>query len=272
MAHVASRDGTLIEYDRAGSGPAVVLVGGGLDDGSENAPLFPALAGELTVVNYRRRGRGGSGDVRPYALEREIEDLAALIAEVGGPAHLFGASSGGALALEAAAAGLPIARVAVYEVPYAIGEEAIATWREYVARLRSALAAGERQEALALFMRLAGSSEEDLAAAQGSPMWPALLDLAHTLAYDAACLGDGPPPAARLATITRPTLVVTGAGVDPHMAGLSTDFFGLAADAITACIPDARRHTIDRHGHTVDPETLVPLLTGFFYGEQRSGP
>ncbi|MET1007889.1 MAG: alpha/beta hydrolase, partial [Propionibacteriaceae bacterium] len=113
---VTSADGTQIAYQREGSGPAVVLVGGGLDDGSENAVLLPGLAGEFTVYNYARRGRGGSGDTRPYAVERELEDLAALLAAAGGTAHVFGASSGGALALEAAAAGLPIARLVVYDV------------------------------------------------------------------------------------------------------------------------------------------------------------
>src|ERR687892_2660347 len=121
MNHVISKDGTSIAYDRQGSGPPVILVGGGLDDGSENAPLVPELARWFTVYNYARRGRGDSGDTMPYALEREIEDLDALVAEAGGSAHLYGVSSGGALALEAAAAGTGADRVAVYEVPYCLG-------------------------------------------------------------------------------------------------------------------------------------------------------
>lgn len=103
MGHVTSKDGTSIAYERAGRGPAIVLVGGGLDDGSENAPLASALAERFTVYNYARRGRGGSGDTPPYAVSREIEDLDALIAEAGGMAHVYGVSTGGALALEAAA-------------------------------------------------------------------------------------------------------------------------------------------------------------------------
>lgn len=107
MSHVTSADGTTIGYDRLSDGGAtVVLVGGGLDDGSENVPLGAWLASTFTVVNYRRRGRGDSGDVAPYAVQREVEDLAAVIDAVGGRAHVFGASTGGALALEAAAAGL----------------------------------------------------------------------------------------------------------------------------------------------------------------------
>jgi len=122
MGRVTSADGTAIAYERTGSGPAVILVGGGLDDGAENAPLAPELAERFSVYNYARRGRADSGDTPPYALEREIEDLDALIAEAGGSAHLFGASSGGALVLEAAAAGSAVDRAAVYEVPYMVGE------------------------------------------------------------------------------------------------------------------------------------------------------
>ena len=123
MDHVKSKDGTVIAFDRVGTGPAVILVGGAIDDGAENAPLGPALGDRFTVYNYARRGRGESGDSPPYAVEREIEDLDAIITEAGEGAHVFGASSGGGLALEAAAAGLVIDRLAVYEVPYAMADE-----------------------------------------------------------------------------------------------------------------------------------------------------
>src|SRR4051812_39127069 len=108
---VTSKDGTSIAYDRRGSGPALILVGGGLVDRSENAPLAAELAAHFSLYNYDRRGRGESGDTQPYAPEREIEDLEALIAQAGGSAHLYGVSSGGALVLEAAAAGLAIAKI-----------------------------------------------------------------------------------------------------------------------------------------------------------------
>lgn len=124
MNRVMSNDGTSIAYDRQGSGPAVILVTGGLDDGSENAPLADELGRHFTVYNYNRRGRGHSGDTEPYALEREIEDIGALVAEAGGTANLYGVSSGGALVLQAAAAGLAIDRLAVYEVPYMMGADA----------------------------------------------------------------------------------------------------------------------------------------------------
>lgn len=268
MPHVTSSDGTTVGYDRlSDDGPALVLVGGGLDDGSENVPLGEHLAAAgFAVVNYRRRGRGDSGDTAPYAVEREVEDLAAVIEAAGGRAHLFGASSGGALALEAAAAGLPVDRIAVHEVPYLVGEPMVAAWQQYVADLGAVLDAGDRAEALRLFMRLAGSPDEAIAGAEAAPVWPALLELAPTLRYDAACIGAGPPPAERLAAVARPVLLSTGATVDPHSAGLPVDFFGAAADAAAALLPDAQRLTVEVAGHVADPALLAPKLEEFYRG------
>jgi pimeloyl-ACP methyl ester carboxylesterase len=269
MDRVTSRDGTSIAYERQGDGPAVVLVGGGLDDGSENAPLVPELARWFTVYNYARRGRGDSGDTMPYALEREIEDLDALVAEAGGSAHLYGVSSGGALALEAAAAGTGADRVAVYEVPYCLGGDMLRRARDYVERLGPLLAEGRRGDALELFMRFAGSSEEDVAGARSSPWWPGLEATAHTLAYDAACMGDYRPPTARLASIRQPVLVATG-GVSPDaqlgMGGLPPDFFEQAGDAIAASVPRADRTTFQGQGHVADPKAVAPVLARFFNG------
>jgi pimeloyl-ACP methyl ester carboxylesterase len=217
-------------------------------------------------VTYRRRGRGDSDDGRPYAVEREIEDLAAVMDAVGGRAHLFGASTGGALALEAAAAGLLVDRIAVHEVPYQVDDAMVSAWREYRVELDATLDRGDLDEALRLFMRLAGSSEQDLAGAEASPMWGALRALAPTLRYDAACLGDGPPPVDRLARVRRPVLLITGAGVDPRMAGLPVDFFGAAADAAAAALADARRATLPVEGHVADPAALAPVLRAFFTG------
>jgi pimeloyl-ACP methyl ester carboxylesterase len=265
MPHVTSFDGTPIGYDRlSDDGPVVVLVGGGLDDGTENLPLGEYLASDFTVVNYRRRGRGDSGDIQPYEVQREIDDLAAVIGATGGRAHLFGASSGGALALRAAAAGLPVDRIAAHEVPYQLGEEMIAAWRAYTSDLTAALDAGDSDQALRLFMRLAGSPEEQIAAAEAAPIWPALRALAPTLGYDAACLGDGPPPAQLLASVKQSVLLTTGATIDPHSTGLPLDFFGAAADATTALLHDARHVTIEVPGHVADPNLLGPVLTDFY--------
>ncbi|MTD13561.1 alpha/beta fold hydrolase [Nakamurella sp. YIM 132087] len=267
MPHIRSADGTAIGFDVFGNrGPAVVLVSGGLDDGSENVPLAEHLAGDFRAVVYRRRGRGDSGDTPPYAVQREVEDLATVIAAVGGRAHLFGASSGGALALHAAAAGLPVDRIAVHEVPYLLGEEMLGAWRAYTSDLEAALDRDDRDEALRLFMRLAGSSDEQIAGAEAAPVWPALRALAPTLRHDAACLGDGAPPADLLAGVRMPVLLTTGATIDPHSAGLPVDFFGAAADVAAGLVPDARRVTIEVPGHVADPGLLGPVLTDFYLG------
>jgi pimeloyl-ACP methyl ester carboxylesterase len=257
MNRVSSADGTSIAYDRQGSGPAVVLVTGGLDDGSENAPLATELSKHFTAYNYNRRGRGESDNAPVSTIECEIEDLEALIAEAGGSAHLYGVSSGGALVLEAAAAGLAIDRVAVYEVPYSVSVAARQRWREYVERLGPALAEGRRSDALELFMRVAGSSEEDIVQAKDSPHWAGGEALAHTLAYEAVVLGDGQPPTARLAKITQPALIATG-GRD--------DFFEQSADAIASSVPRAERRTLEGQGHVVDPAALASVLERFFAG------
>lgn len=264
MAQVKSNDGTMIAYDRSGTGPAVVLVGGGLDDGSENAAIAAELARHFTVYNYARRGRGGSGDTAPYAVAREIDDIQALIDAAGGSAHVFGASSGGALALEAAAAGLAIDRIAVYEVPYMSDTMMAKHWSAYVDHLTVALAEGRHWDAVALFMRLAGSSDQEVAAARDSPFAPGLRALAPTLAYDAACLGDGLPPTTRLARVAQPTLVATGGVPDQHMQGLQPGFFDAAADAITAALPNAERRTIEGQSHVADPSVFAAVLAEFF--------
>jgi pimeloyl-ACP methyl ester carboxylesterase len=257
-----SRDGTPIAYERIGDGPAVILVGGGLVDPItgragrwENAPLAAELAASFTVWNYDRRGRGDSGDTPPYAVERELEDLEALVAEAGGVAHVYGVSSGGALAFEAAAAGIAIDKLAVYEVPYFVDDDGSQVWAEYVEQLDKALAEDRRGDAVELFMRVAGSPDESIASARSSAMWPGLEAIAHTLAYDAACLGDGRPPTARLARITQPTLVATGGGAK---------FFEQAADEVSASIPHTERLTIEGQTHLVDPKALAAVLQRFF--------
>ena len=266
---VTSADGTQIAWQREGFGPAVVLVGGGLDDGSENAVLMPALAGEFTVYNYARRGRGGSGDTQPYVVQRELEDLAAVLDAAGGKAHVFGASSGGALALEAAAAGLPIARLAVYDVPYSITQDAVERWRAYRAELDEALAQGRMEGALAAFMRLGGASEDDLAGVRAAPFWYGLLALTPTLAYDAAVLGDDGPPADRLATIRQETMVLTRSTSDPYLPALPVEFFAAAADAVAAALLHVTRSTTDAPGHAVDVAAVAavaPPVRAFFAG------
>ncbi|MFE0173483.1 alpha/beta fold hydrolase [Streptomyces sp. NPDC059002] len=263
---VISRDGTPIAYTRAGAGPVLVLVGGGLDDGAENAPLVPELAGDFTVLNYARRGRGASGDTPPYALEREFDDLAALIAGAGGTAHLYGVSSGGALALEAAAAGVGgIDRIAVYEVPYNLRADWPPRWLRYRDELAEELGQGRLDAAFAAFLRVTGTPEQEIRAFLDSPAWPGLRDLVPSLAHDAACLGDGRPPVQRLARITRPVLVLTGGGHGPDapewVVGLDA-----AADAIAAGLAHADRLTLAGQTHVADPKAVADVLRRFLAG------
>jgi alpha-beta hydrolase superfamily lysophospholipase len=260
---VTSKDGTAIAYERQGSGPAVMLVAGGLDDGLENGPLAAALASDFTAYNYNRRGRGNSGSTLPYALEREIEDIDALIAVAGGSAHVYGVSSGGALALEAASAGLAIDRVAVYEVPWNMAVDWPQRWGDYVAALEGALAEDRRGDAVELFLRMAGSSDEEVARVRSSPYWAGMTALAHTLAYDAACLGNGQPPVDRLAKITQTTLVATGAA-HPDGSPEWVQALDAAADAIAARIARAERRVLEGQSHVVEPATFAPVLARFF--------
>ncbi|WP_344876429.1 alpha/beta hydrolase [Allokutzneria multivorans] len=256
-----SRDGTKIAVTREGVGPGVVLVGGGLDDGAENAPLAAVLAERFTVVNYARRGRGGSSDSPLYAVEREVEDLAAVIEAAGGAAHVFGMSSGGALVLEAAASGVPIISLAVYEVPFDMGADWPPLWRAYVERVSLAVAENRPDDALELFMRLAETPAEEIVGLRASPWWESLLALAPTLAHDAACLGTGQPR--RLAEITQPALVLTG---DARYPGSPRWIRALdpAADALASGIASARRGTLAGQSHTPDPGVLAPVLADHF--------
>ena len=139
-------------------------------------------------------------------------------------------------------------------------------WGEYVGELDELLAAGRRGDAFARFMRVADTPEEVIASARDSPMWPALEALAHTLAYDAACLGDGHPPAERLRRIAQPTLVATGPGAGQPGAPTWVAALDPAADAIAASIPHAERRTIEGQEHVVDPTVLAPVLQRFFGG------
>ncbi|MCT9084043.1 alpha/beta fold hydrolase [Streptomyces fulvoviolaceus] len=252
-----SHDGTPLAYGRTGQGPTVVLVPGAMSTGGTVAPLAEPLSDRFSVVVYDRRGRGESGDTTPYAVEREVEDLAALIAANGGDAALCGISSGGALVLEAAASGLPLRQVAVYETPFADFSEHGAKERaEYTENLTAALAAGRRGDAVELFLRLTGMADEMIQAARRSPMWPGMEAAAPSLAYDDAVLGDGLVPRDRLASITVPVLAVAG--------GASPDWLREATRAVAEAAPKGSYRSLEGQTHMVDPNALAPVLADFF--------
>ncbi|MGP2437579.1 alpha/beta fold hydrolase [Streptomyces sp. JW3] len=256
MEKTYSRDGTPLAHTRTGTGPALVLVSGALSTGATLAPLAAALADRFEVLVYDRRGRGASGDTPPYSVDREIEDLAALVGTLGGQSSFYGVSSGGALALRAAASGLPVRRVAVYEVPYAMDDDSAGTRAEYTARLTEALGAGRRGDAVELFLRLTGLGEEMIQGARRSPMWAGLESVAPSLAYDDAVLGDGRPPREALASVTAPVLALAGgAGTEPMRA---------AAREIAQTVPDGRYAELAGQSHMVEPGVLAPVLAEFF--------
>jgi len=265
VERVVSQDGTSIAYERSGSGPGLVLVSGALGDSTEHVRLAAELSSRFTVVNYARRGRGSSGDITPYAVEREFEDLRAVIRTLDEPRYLFGKCSGGALTLEAAAAGLKeIDRIAVYEVPYNMSAEWVRRRADYATALRTALAAGERGTALELFFGMVAKSDDAVPPARSEPFPHDMLSIAHTLAYDAACLGSGQPNLARLATVPQPTLVLTGTAGRAPNAALWLAGMERAAEVMAASLPRGHCGVLEGQKHFPDPAVLAAALTDFF--------
>jgi pimeloyl-ACP methyl ester carboxylesterase len=257
-----SKDGTIIAFDRSGRGPALILVGGAFQFRAldpKTAQVAGLLADTFTVFHYDRRGRGDSTDTQPYAVDREIEDLAALIAEAGGSACVFGNSSGGTLALKAAARGLGIAKLALYEPPFHSGDNnARQAAAAYSRQLTSLLAEGRRGDAVALAMTSWGAPAEAVAGMRKSPVWAMFESVAPTLAYDDAVMGDGSVPVTLLASVKAPALVLDG--------GSSPAFMRDAAKAAARALPNGKSRTLEGQTHDVAPEALAPALRDFFKG------
>ena len=258
MEKVTSNDGTKIAYDMTGKGPALILVLGALNSRKSGAKLAKLLAARFTVISYDRRGRGNSTDTAPYSPQCEVEDIEALIGEVGEPVCLYGHSSGAALALEAAIKlRKKIGKLAIYEVPYTLDKNARKAANEYHKALKMLLAAGRKDDAVALFVRSVGVSDKQIQAMKRMPMWKGLEKLAPTLAYDSEVLGKGHAlPAARLSHITIPTLVMHGGAGAPFMRDVARE--------ISEAIPQAQLRTLARQTHGVSPKVLAPILEAFF--------
>src|SRR5437868_3687774 len=258
MKKVQSADGTTIAFDQLGKGPALILVGGALEQRAMDSETAPLLAQHFTVFHYDRRGRGDSTDTPPYAVEREIEDIDALITEAGGSACVFGISSGSALALEAAIRlSDKVKKLAMYEAPYNSDEAARQAWKEYRKQLAEVLAQGRRGDALALFMLLTGMPADHLDRVRQHPMWPMWEAVAPTLAYDAAVMGeDASVPTEKAASVAVPSLVMDGSASYP--------FMHVTALALVKAIPHAQHRTLEGQTHEVAPQVLAPVLVEFF--------
>jgi pimeloyl-ACP methyl ester carboxylesterase len=269
MQTVHSADGTTIAFDRSGDGPALILVSGASATRANEGTLAAALAPYFTVFAYDRRGRGDSGDTLPYAVLREVEDVQALLDAAGGPAFLFGHSSGGALALEAARL-LPgkITKLAIYEAPFIVDDGRPPMPPDLPARLEGLVAAGQRGDAVELWQRNIGLPAEVIAHLRQSPMWPGLEAAAPTLVYDLAVLGDtqsgSPLPLRRYAAVKVPTLVMDGTLFLGHEENHGWMRHG--ADELARVLPDAQRSTLPGQDHRPADEVLVPALKAFFAG------
>lgn len=250
MQTALSRDGTRIAYDQSGQGPAVILVVGAFNARATGAPLADVLASHFSVFNYDRRGRGESGDTVPYAVEREIEDLGSLIDQAGGSACVFGYSSGAILALRAAAHGLPIVRLALYEPP-----PTGARTGTLAPRLAELVSEGRRGDAVELFQTEGvGIPPAVVAQLRNAPFRPALENMAQTLVYESTILQA--LPAEVLDSVRVPTIVIDG--------GESPDVMRQAARSLADELPDATYRTLEGQGHDIDPAVLGPVLQGFF--------
>ncbi|MGH2691521.1 MAG: alpha/beta fold hydrolase [Actinomycetota bacterium] len=253
---VTSSDGTSIDVEVTGEGPPVVLVTGGSVDRTANLGLAGELASDFTVFNYDRRGRGDSTDTLPYAIEREFEDIDAVIGAAGGSAFLYGTSSGGALALHATASGLPVTKLTMWEPPFIL-DPANRPPSDQVERYEEFTAAGRPGDALEYFMtKVIGMPQEMVTGMRAQPWWAGQEKHAHTLAYDARIMGDYSLPSDVAEQVKVPALVVAGGADMPWMRE--------TADALAKAIPDGQVRLLEGQGHNVDDAVLAPVLIEFF--------
>ncbi len=265
MATVTSKDGTTIAYDRRGAGPPVVLVDGAFcyRTFGPMPKIAPLLAERFTVFNYDRRGRGESTDTGPYAVERELEDLDAVIAVAGGPVKLFGISSGALLSLRAVARGANVAKLVVYEPPLVLAGATGKTPPDQIEKIQELVRAGEPSAAAALFMKMVGAPGIAVPMLKLFGIWKKLVAVAPTLPHDFAILGDTsgkkPLPAELervLAAVAVPTIVSYG-GKSPH-------YLQHAAETVQHHIAGAELRELPGQTHNVAAKPIAALLRDVF--------
>jgi pimeloyl-ACP methyl ester carboxylesterase len=255
IQHVTSKDGTTIAYDRLGDGPPIVLLPGGSVDRQANAGLAQLLAADFTVLNVDRRGRGDSGDTLPYAIEREFEDVDAVVEAVGGSAALYGSSSGAALAMLATAAGESVSKLVMWEAPY-FRDPAARPPADTVEQYERRVAEGRRGDAVEYFMgTVVGLPPQFVAFARTQPWWAGQEKIAHTLAYDGRIMGDYSLPLDVAARVACPALVLAG--------GASVPAFRETAELLAAAMPRGRAAVLEGQEHNVDPSVLAVAMREF---------
>jgi pimeloyl-ACP methyl ester carboxylesterase len=267
-----SRDGTQIAFDSIGQGPPVIIVGGAFSwrRWKGFVELADLLSARFTVLNYDRRGRGDSGDTQPYALERELEDLQAMIGVAGGSASVWGMSSGGILALEAARAGVAIEEIAAYEPPFIVDSSDGLPPDDFVPHIGALVDRGRRSEAVKYFMARVMGMPALIPSLMSlwPPMWSKLKATAHTLPYEAALVDryvrGRPLDDAYWARVTTPTLVVSGEK--------SPEKLREGAAAIAGALPSAEHRTLSGVSHNVRMSALAPVLVDFFTSARTAAP
>lgn len=256
MKAVTSKDGTTIAFERSGKGPALIIVGGALADHQFYKPLADELAKHFTVYNFDRRGRGQSGDAGTYAVEREIEDLAALIDQTKEPVYMYGHSAGSALALRAAAAGLNIKKLALADPPYTPhgenDEAAKAQYAEEAARIQELNDKGDYKSSAKIFLSGFGLSDEDLEEMFQSPSGESMIDSARSLPYDYAMLGDGLVPTDIAPRVKIPTIV------------MAVEAMPETAQALVNTMPNARFQPMENPAHEAPAADLAENIRRFF--------
>jgi pimeloyl-ACP methyl ester carboxylesterase len=268
MKTVLSKDGTRIAYDVYGTGPEVILVDGASATRAfgGSAELAQTLAKDgFTTYAYDRRRRGESGDTQPYAVQREIEDIEALIDEAGGKAYLYGISSGGALALEAAAVlGDKVKKLAVYEVPY-LGVESASKVPapEVFEQTKQLVSEGKGGDAFILYMGNVGLPQEMLEGMRQAPFWPVMEAVGLSVVNDATIMfgRNFTPQKELLEKITMPVLALSG---DVSLPGTDMTYMPKAAQAIASMVPHGTYRQLKGQSHDVNSEAIAPVLGEFY--------
>lgn len=262
MAKTLSRDGTPIAFSRTGNGPALIFVDGAMcyrEQGPSRA-VAEQLAPHFTVFTYDRRGRGESGDTQPWSVEREVEDIAAIVREAGEPVYLYGISSGAVLALEAADRGVPIRKLALYEAPLMVDDSRPPLGDDFLPRMKALIAANRRGDAVKMFMKAVGVPAIGIFFMRLMPVWKKLTAIGHTLQYDLGMTTpyqQGRPLTAGMwSGATMPSLVMDG--------GKSPTWMRNAQAAIARVLPHATTRTLPGENHMVSAKAIAPALVEFF--------